>query len=89
MAAPLPAPRGVGFLVASAIVGAWGVLNVLAQAWLCTGLFITAHDAMHGTVSRARWLNHAVGAVACHLLAGQRRPPAHGLSVMCALGMVH
>ena len=47
---------------------AW--LHLLLQAWLCTGLFITAHDAMHGTVTPVRWLNHAVGALACLLFAG-------------------
>jgi beta-carotene/zeaxanthin 4-ketolase len=47
---------------------AW--LHVLVQGYLCTGLFITGHDAMHGTVSRRRWLNNAVGTVACFLFAG-------------------
>ena len=42
----------------------------LLQAYLCTGLFITGHDAMHGTVSRRRWVNEAVGTVACFLFAG-------------------
>lgn len=45
-------------------------LHLLLQAWLCTGLFITAHDAMHGTISRSRRLNQAVGTVACFLFAG-------------------
>lgn len=89
MAAPLPAPRGVGLLVAAAVMAAWGghlawlllptgpspaspvgAAHLLFQAWLCTGLFITAHDAMHGTVTRVKWLNHAVGAAACFLFAG-------------------
>ncbi|QSQ23456.1 fatty acid desaturase [Pyxidicoccus parkwayensis] len=45
-------------------------LHILLQAWLCTGLFITGHDAMHGTVSRLRWVNEVVGTVACFLFAG-------------------
>jgi beta-carotene/zeaxanthin 4-ketolase len=47
---------------------AW--LHIALQAYLCTGLFITGHDAMHGTVSRHRWVNEAVGTLACFLFAG-------------------
>jgi beta-carotene ketolase (CrtW type) len=45
-------------------------LHVALQGYLCTGLFITGHDAMHGTVSRHRWVNEALGTVACFLFAG-------------------
>ena len=45
-------------------------LHIVLQAHLCTGLFITGHDAMHGTVHRRRWVNTAVGTVACFLFAG-------------------
>ena len=45
-------------------------LHIALQAWLSTGLFITGHDAMHGTVSRSRWVNDAVGTLACFLFAG-------------------
>ena len=45
-------------------------LHVLLQVWLSTGLFITGHDAMHGTVSPNRRVNAAVGALACFLFAG-------------------
>ncbi|MFE8602112.1 fatty acid desaturase [Archangium violaceum] len=45
-------------------------LHIASQAYLSTGLFITGHDAMHGTVSRFRWVNQAVGTVACFLFAG-------------------
>jgi len=43
----------------------WSPLAVLGLTWLYTGMFITAHDAMHGTIS-PRWprLNHALGAAA-------------------------
>ena len=42
-------------------------LFILVQMHLYTGLFITAHDAMHGTVSPNKKLNDAVGYV-CTLL---------------------
>jgi beta-carotene ketolase (CrtW type) len=45
------------------------VLLVLGRTWLTTGLFITAHDAMHGSVSRHRFVNDAFGSVACFLFA--------------------
>lgn len=45
-------------------------LHVLLQAYLSTGLFITAHDAMHGAVSRNHRLNNAVGRLAAFLFAG-------------------
>ena len=47
---------------------AW--LHMALQAYLCTGLFITGHDAMHGTVSGSRRVNDAVGTSACFLFAG-------------------
>ncbi len=40
------------------------------QTYLYTGLFITAHDAMHGTVTRIRLLNKAVGHLCSFLYAG-------------------
>lgn len=43
---------------------AWFYLHMLVQGYLYTGLFITAHDAMHGTVSPNRKINDAVGWVA-------------------------
>lgn len=36
-------------------------IGILLQTHLYTGLFITAHDAMHGLVSPNRRLNHAIG----------------------------
>ncbi len=45
-------------------------LRFVAQTWLYTGLFITAHDAMHGTVAPAHpRLNDLVGTVALGLYA--------------------
>lgn len=45
-------------------------LHLLVQSYLTTGLFITAHDAMHGTVSRNRFLNDGIGRLSCVLFAG-------------------
>jgi beta-carotene/zeaxanthin 4-ketolase len=46
------------------------ILGVLVQMFLYTGLFITAHDAMHGVVfPRNRRLNDAIGALAVRLYA--------------------
>ncbi len=42
---------------------------MLLQMHLYTGLFITAHDAMHGTVSSNRSVNNAVGFVCTFLYA--------------------
>ncbi|MFM6977000.1 MAG: fatty acid desaturase [Sphingobacteriaceae bacterium] len=42
-------------------------LMILVQAHLYTGLFITAHDAMHGTVSANKTLNNFIGGT-CTLL---------------------
>lgn len=76
----------VGVGLAAAIVLAWGATLALALArpspplavvplvalrtWLHTGLFIVAHDAMHGTVAPGRpRLNAALGALAVGLYA--------------------
>lgn len=42
---------------------------ILVQMHLYTGLFITAHDAMHGTVSPNRWVNNAIGQMCTALYA--------------------
>jgi beta-carotene/zeaxanthin 4-ketolase len=47
----------------------WVYLAVLVQMHLYTGLFITAHDAMHGVVSSNRKLNHAIGWIAALLFS--------------------
>jgi len=44
-------------------------LFILLQTHLYTGLFITAHDAMHGVVSKNKRLNNAIGASAALLFA--------------------
>jgi beta-carotene ketolase (CrtW type) len=43
---------------------------VLIQCFLCTGLFITAHDAMHRSIHPNPKINHAVGALCAFLYAG-------------------
>lgn len=48
----------------------WFLLHMIVQGYLFTGLFITAHDAMHGTVSKNRAVNTAIGAVSAFLFAG-------------------
>ena len=47
------------------------VIVVLVQTWLSTGLFIVAHDAMHGALAPGRpaW-NRRVGTIALMLYAG-------------------
>jgi beta-carotene ketolase (CrtW type) len=47
-------------------------IHVALQAWLFTGLFITAHDAMHGTVSPSAAVNTAAGRFCTFLYAGMR-----------------
>lgn len=44
--------------------------HLLLQAYLYTGLFITAHDAMHKTVSRNKYINKIIGYAAAFLFAG-------------------
>jgi len=48
----------------------WFWFNLLLQTWMFTGLFITAHDAMHGTVAKNRFINNALGGIASILYAG-------------------
>jgi beta-carotene/zeaxanthin 4-ketolase len=47
----------------------WFYMHILIQTWLYTGLFITAHDAMHGSVCRSRRINDFVGQVSTTLYA--------------------
>ncbi len=44
-------------------------LAVLIQTHLYTGLFITAHDAMHGIVSNNKKINHGIGLVSAMLFS--------------------
>ena len=70
------------FPLAPGTAGLAAVL-VIVQAWLSTGLFIIAHDCMHGSFARGRpRLNDAVGRVTLGVYAaldyGQLKP-AHFL----------
>jgi beta-carotene/zeaxanthin 4-ketolase len=40
------------------------------QTWLYTGLFINAHDAMHGSIHSARKINQTIGQLCLWLYAG-------------------
>jgi len=48
----------------------WLWMHLLLQTWLFTGLFITGHDAMHGTISQNRTTNNTLGFLATTLYAG-------------------
>ena len=45
-------------------------LNILIQAYLFTGLFITGHYAMHGNISNRKNVNKWFGRIASFLFAG-------------------
>jgi beta-carotene ketolase (CrtW type) len=48
----------------------WAVPLVAVQTWLCVGLFIVAHDCMHGSLAPGRpWLNRAFGRLTLFLYA--------------------
>ena len=47
----------------------WMYVQIVVQTWLYTGLFITAHDAMHGTVSSNKTVNTLIGSVCTFLFA--------------------
>lgn len=45
-------------------------IHIFIQAYLYTGLFITGHDAMHGTVSSNKIANKLIGIISTFLFAG-------------------
>lgn len=47
----------------------WFYVHIFIQTYLYTGLFITGHDAMHGTVAHNRKLNNFFGHLATTLFA--------------------
>ncbi len=56
-----------GLLVVPLEGATWALVPLAVPwlTWLFTGLFITAHDAMHGSVAPGRTrLNHAIGTIA-------------------------
>lgn len=61
---------GIFFWQWSAETAPWAALLILAQAWLSTGLFIIAHDCMHGSFAPGRpALNRWAGRLALGLYA--------------------
>ena len=56
------------------LLDVWFWVHMLIQTWLFTGLFITAHDSMHGTISGNRKLNNVIGFSATLLFAGMWYP---------------
>lgn len=44
-------------------------LHILVQGYLYTGLFITAHDSMHGSISKNRKINRHLGQLSLWLFA--------------------
>lgn len=57
------------FFVGPDLLSPFLYLHVLIQTFFYTGLFITAHDAMHGTVAKNRKLNNFFGYLATTLFA--------------------
>jgi beta-carotene ketolase (CrtW type) len=54
----------LGYILTSVdvnLLSPWFYLHILLQGYLYTGLFITGHDAMHGTVTGNRRVNDMVG----------------------------
>ena len=52
----------------------WFWVHIVLQSWLFTGLFITAHDAMHGTITSNKSLNNFLGFFTTLLFAGMWYP---------------
>jgi beta-carotene/zeaxanthin 4-ketolase len=48
----------------------WLVCAIGWQTWIYTGLFITAHDAMHGSVHSSSQINRSIGQLCLWLYAG-------------------
>ena len=62
----------VGFLLTSYTVNFYSPLTyffVLLQSHLYTGIFITAHDAMHGVISPNRKINELIGRICTTIFA--------------------
>lgn len=47
----------------------WFYFHIFLQGYLYTGLFITAHDAMHGTVSSSSTINKIIGRISVFFFA--------------------
>ena len=72
VAALILALWGLGLFFLLGVAGSpalWWPAAVLTQTFLYTGLFITAHEAMHRNITDARWLNDAIGQLCVGLYA--------------------
>jgi len=56
------------------LLDGWFWVHLLIQSWLFTGLFITAHDSMHGTICNNKKVNDFLGFFATLLFAGMWYP---------------
>ncbi len=57
------------FNYATTLFNPWNILLILLLTHLYTGLFITAHDSIHGTVSKNSTLNNFIGKLCVILYA--------------------
>ena len=57
------------FYVETDLLSPFFYVHILIQTYFYTGLFITAHDSMHGSVSKNRKLNNFIGTLATTLYA--------------------
>jgi beta-carotene/zeaxanthin 4-ketolase len=48
----------------------WAICLIGGQTWLYTGLFITAHDAIHGSIHSSPHFNRTIGQLCLWLYAG-------------------
>ena len=60
---------GFAFNYTTSFLNPWNILITLILTHLYTGLFITAHDAMHGTVSASEKVNNSIGKLCVILYA--------------------
>jgi beta-carotene ketolase (CrtW type) len=66
----------LGHIAIDGISWYWLIFAVLWQTWLYTGLFITAHDAIHGNVCPGSLgVNRGIGTVCLWLFAGFEYQP--------------
>jgi beta-carotene ketolase (CrtW type) len=58
------------FYVPADSASVWFYVHILLQGYLFTGLFITAHDAMHRSVHKNKQVNTVIGWITSFLFAG-------------------
>ncbi|MFC2086760.1 fatty acid desaturase [Bacteroidota bacterium] len=57
------------YFVDVSLINGWIYLHILIQMHLTTGLFISAHDSIHGTVHNNKNINHLIGSICSFLYA--------------------